>query len=153
MRRNSKVWRELGLLTVRGIGERERFVRSLGFILARIKMDKAFLFIFYTYIYFRIFICWKNVCSEIKINKLVLVNQLCFLLITSLFGNNLDYLCFHLLIPSEWTLLATCKPHKYLFIYILGQCLMWFECSHRFWPNSSFCLHWTLYFWASLIGI
>lgn len=43
------------LLTVRGIGERERLVRSLGFILARIKMDKAFLFIF-LHIYFRTYL-------------------------------------------------------------------------------------------------
>lgn len=79
------------LLTARGMGEREMLVRSLGFILARIKMDKAFLLIFYYFYYSPIY--WvKHVRSAIEINNwysewsLLSAFGSC---VTSLFGNNL----------------------------------------------------------------
>jgi hypothetical protein len=51
------------LHTVRGRGERERLGRSLGFILARIKIDKAFLFIFFVLVfiwYDEMWVCEKS---------------------------------------------------------------------------------------------
>lgn len=108
------------LQTVRGKGEIERLGRSLGFILARIKIDKVFLFISVT-----IYLCTRYsgrwLCASEKSKSVVGYNRstilyaFCFVccVVSIIFGNKLYKINNFISTFFWWLLCLQTFPNQY----------------------------------------
>lgn len=107
------------LLTVVGRGERERLGRSWGFILARIKIDKAFLFIFSVSIYTRnesvCVIVWEIVISG-QYNGSTMLPNVCWIVSIGFLARWLYSFHFHVLLSVACNLSQT--PVYSLRVYV-----------------------------------